>query len=447
MQKLLALLETRFRLSAHGTNPRQELIAGLTTFAAMAYILAVNPSILSAAGMPVEAVVGVTALAAAFGCFLMASLTNYPIALAPGMGTNAYFAFIIVIGMGIPWESALGLVFWNGLIFLALSLSGVRRKIAEALPHALQIGIQAGIGFFIAIIGMVNAGIVIDNPATLVDKGDLTAAVPLLALLGLFAMAILTVRKVPGAILLSIAVITIIGFVIPAGGDASGMITKLPEGWWVKPPDSIAETAFQLDLWFLFREPLAAIPVIFTLLLLDMFDSVGTLIGVSRRAKLLDKDDKLPKMDKALTADAVSTSFGALMGTSTTTSYIESATGVEAGGKTGLTAVVVGICFLLALFLAPVIGMIPAAATAPALMIVGLFMAQGLRDLDFEDFTIYAPGIFTAIMIPLTYSITDGIALGLIFHVILAASTGKVKTISVYTWAITIAFIVFFALD
>lgn len=437
------MLEKLFKLSEHQTTFQKETIAGLTTFAAMAYILAVNPLILAETGMDRATLVTVTALAAALGCFLMAAWTNYPIAIAPGMGTNAYFAFFIVLAMKVPWQGALALVFWNGILFFILSITGIRSKLVDALPHAIQIGIQCGIGFFIAFLGLQSSGIVIANPATLLGSGDFLSPVALLTIGGLILICILTLKRIPGAIVIVILLITFAGMLIPTGEST---VTAKPSGI-ISLPTSIGSTFLQLDWLYPFRHFTETLPLLVTLLLLDLFDSIGTIIGVSRRAKLTDKSGKLPKMGKALTADSVATVFGALLGTSTNTSYVESAAGVEAGGRTGLTSIVVGLCFLFALFFNPLISIIPAAATAPALIIVGLFMAQGIQDLDFGDFSEVAPAILTALLIPLTFSIMKGIALGLILYTCIQAVQAGYKKVSLGSYLLTALFIGFFIMD
>jgi len=431
-----------FKFEEHGTTLGRETMAGVTTFAAMAYILVVNPLILSNAGMDTQAVIMATGLAAAMGCFLMAFLTNYPIALAPGMGTNAYFAFVIVLGMGVSWQAALSLTFWNGIIFLILSITGFRKKLAEAIPAGLQVGIQAGIGFFIALLGLKAAGIVTASPATIITHGDMTSPAILLALGGLFLMCVLSAKKVPGAILLSMVALAIGGFFV-AGPDGAKLTSK-PDGL-VGIPSGLGSTFMQLDWFYPFANP-ASLKVLFVLLILDLFDSLGTIIGVSRRANLVDADGKLPKMDKALTADALATVGGALLGTSTTTSYIESAAGVEAGGRTGFTSLVVGVLFLLSLFFYPLITAVPSIATAPALIFVGLLMGQSLREIPYDDFTETLTAIFTALAIPLFFSITHGLAIGVILFLVMQVATGKAREVNWMTYIIGLIFIAFYAI-
>ena len=435
-------LDQLFNVSSQGSTVRKELLAGLTTFAAMAYILVVNPSILAAAGMPQEALITVTAIAAALGCFLMAWMTNYPIALAPGMGTNSYFAFVICLGMGVPWQAALSMTFWNGLVFLILSVTGMRKKIAESLPNGLKVGIQVGIGFFIAFIGLKNVGIVVNHDATLVTVGSLKAPASILVIVGVIFMTVLSIKKMPGAILLSILGITVIGFFVTSGGAP---ITATPTGI-ISAPAGIGETFMQLDILYPFTYWKAALPVILTLLILDLFDSIGTLVGLSRRAKLLDENGNMPNMGKALTADSIATMGGALLGTSTTTSYIESAVGIESGGKTGLTAVACGICFLLALIFTPILTIVPAVATAPALVMVGVFMAQGLKELNFDDLSEVAPAFLTMIMIPLTFSITEGIGIGLVTFVFVMILLNRIKEVPIFSYLVTALFLIYYAL-
>lgn len=437
---LAAMLDRWFKLKEAGVTIKSEVLAGITTFAAMAYILAVNPSILSAAGMPLPALITVTAIAAAFGCFLMAGFTNFPIAQAPGMGTNSYFAFVICIGSGLQWQTALALTFWNGLIFLLLSVTGFRKRLAEALPNGIKVGIQVGIGFFIAFLGLKSVGIVVGNDATLVTIGDIKSPASLLVLGGVALMTFLTLKRVAGALLITILAVTIVGLFIPFG---EGTITSAPDGFFSLPA-GIGETFLALDIMYPITHFSEVADLLLTLLILDLFDSIGTLVGLSRRAKLVDKNGSMPKMGRALTADAIATIGGSLLGTSTTTSYIESAAGIEAGGRTGLTSVTTGICFLLALLFTPIILIVPAAATAPALVMVGIFMAQGLKELDFDDLSEVAPAFITMLMIPLTFSITEGIGLGLTLFTIISLLSGRYKSVPVFSHIITLVFIVYY---
>ncbi len=435
------MLERVFRLREHGTTPGREIIAGLTTFAAMAYILAVNPEILAKAGMPQPALVTATAVGAALATLLMAALTNFPLACAPGMGINAFFAFSICLGMGVPWQSALGLVFINGCIFLVLSVTGVREKILNALPLSLKIAVSAGIGLFIAFIGLQNGGLIVTNPATMVAMGDLSH--PPVALFGggILLTCILVARKVPGAIILSMGILTLIGLAVPDGKGS--MVTQPPESL-VSLPASLSPLILKLDFDFVLRETFRALPVILTLLLVDMFDNIGTLIGVTRRAGMMDAQGNIPKVGRALVADSIAAIFSSLLGTSTVVSYIESAAGVEAGGRTGLTAVTTALCFLLALFFTPLILMIPSVAVAPALVVVGIVMFEGVVDLDFKRFEIAAPAVLTILTMPLAYSISTGIGLGLITLAALAIGTGHRREITWVTYALAGVFLLHF---
>jgi AGZA family xanthine/uracil permease-like MFS transporter len=435
------MLERLFQLSQRQTTPWREVQAGLTTFAAMSYILAVNPALLAAAGMDKAALVTVTALAAAIGTTLMAVLTNYPIALAPGMGLNAYFAFSVCLGMGVSWQSALGLVFVNGIIFMILSASGVRTKIVDAIPNQLKVAITCGIGLFIAFLGLRSGGIIIGDPNTFVTLGDLGAPPALLVFFGIILTAVLITRRVPGAIILGILVIALLGLIIP--GLEGNKVTSLP-GSLVSLPPSPAATAFKLDFEFLIHDFTKALPIIVTLLFVDLFDTVGTLIGVSQRAGLLDKDGRLPKVGNALMADSTATVVGAVLGTSTTTSYIESAAGVEAGGRTGLTSLTTAGCFLLALFFTPIILAIPTQATAPALVIVGIFMMQSVVHLDLEDFGTLAPAVLTIIIMPLAFSISAGIGVGMIAYSAILLFSGRRKDLDIVTVVLAVLFLMHF---
>jgi AGZA family xanthine/uracil permease-like MFS transporter len=437
------ILERLFKLTEKGTNVRTELIAGLTTFAAMSYVLVVNPSILGAGGMPIEGLITVTALAACLGTLLMALMTNYPIAMAPGMGLNAFFAFTICLTREIPWEAALGIVFWNGILFLLLSVTGVRTKIAEAIPAALKIGVQCGIGLFIAFIGLKNAGLVVDNPATFVSIGDLSQPATLLALAGIIVTIVLVVRKVTGAILISVLGLTLIGAFVPMG---DGYVTQ-HTSQLIGLPDSISGTFLAMDIFYPIEHLAQTWDLIFALLFVNMFDTIGTLIGVSRRAKLLDAQGKLPKIGKAMTADAAASVIGAAIGTSPVTSYVESAAGVSAGGRTGLTSVFVALCFLLALFFTPLMKVIPLMATTPALIMVGILMMEAFKQLDFDDLTSLATATVALLAMPLTFSISEGIALGFITYVGIMLGTGRYKEVSFITYLMAAVFVLRYILD
>jgi len=433
------MLNRLFKLDTHGTSVGRELQAGFATFAAMAYILAVNPSILADTGMDRGALVTVTALTAAVSTILMALLTNYPIALAPGMGINAFFTYTIVLGAGVPWQQALGMVFINGCIFFALSVTGVREKIVKAIPYPLKMAITCGIGLFIAFIGLKNGGIVVDSPATFVTHGDFTAGSVALCLAGIGLTVVLVSRRVPGAIVLSIAAVTLIGLIVPDG--AGGKVTTLPDSL-VAAPASPAPVFLKLSFDFLADWPAfqVALPLILTLLMVDMFDNIGTLIGVTKRAGLLDANGHLPKAGRALVADSSAAILSSLFGTSTVVSYIESAAGVEAGGRTGLTTLTTAVLMLLALFLTPLILAVPAAATAPALVVVGIFMMQSVIEIKMDDFAVAAPAVLTILAIPLTFSIAEGIGLGLICAALLALARGQPKSFTPVGYVIAAVF-------
>jgi AGZA family xanthine/uracil permease-like MFS transporter len=407
------MLEKLFHLKENGTNVRTEVIAGVTTFLTMAYIIFVNPSILQVAGMDFGAVFMATCLAAAFGSAFMGLYANYPIALAPGMGLNAYFSFGVVKGMGYSWEVALGAVFISGLIFLLISIVKLREWIVNAIPLSMKLGIAAGIGLFLAIIALKNAGIVVDHPATLVTMGNVKSLPVLLAAVGFALIAALSARKIPGAIIISILLITAVAVLLGLA-EFKGIASA---------PPSMAPTFLAMDLKGALEVGLWAI--IFVFLFVDLFDNTGTLIGVAHRGGFLDKDGKLPRIGKALIVDSTSASVGAALGTSTTTSYIESTAGVDAGGRTGLTAVVVALCFLLAVFFAPLAGTVPAFATAPALLYVACLMSMSLKDLDWEDTTEFVPAVVTAITMPLTFSIAHGIGIGFICYAAIKILAGR----------------------
>jgi AGZA family xanthine/uracil permease-like MFS transporter len=423
-------VEKFFKLKDHNTTVKTEVIAGVTTFMTMAYILAVNPGILSAAGMPAASVFTATALASAIATVLMAILANLPIALAPGMGLNAFFAFSVVLGMGYSWQLALTAVFCEGLVFILMSLFNIREAIVASIPANLKKAVSVGIGLFIAFIGLQNAGIVVNNDATLVSLGTVTKGPALLAIIGLLITGFLLARKVKGALLIGIIATALIG--IPFG------VTKIPQGWSpVSAPAAPLLFQFQFDKIF----TLDFFVVFFTFLFVDIFDTIGTLVGVTTQAGLMDKNGKIPRVKQALLADAVGTVAGAALGTSTVTSYIESASGVAEGGRTGLTALTTGGLFLVALFFAPLFLLIPSAATAPALIIVGLFMLTPVKDIDLSDFTESIPAFLTMIMMPLSYSIAEGLVFGILSYVVLKALTGKMKEIPLVTWIVGVFFI------
>ena len=435
------MLERIFKLRAHGTTVSRELLAGVTTFAAMAYILAVNPDILAAAGMPKAALLTATAVSAALATLLMAALTNLPIALAPGMGINAFFAFSICVAMKVPWQSALGLVFVNGCIFLALSLTGIREKIIEAIPHSLKVAVTAGIGLFIALIGLQNGGLVVANSATMVGLGDLGTPSVALFFGGLLLTAVLVARRVPGAILLSVLVISLAGLLVPDG--KGGHVTQWPAAF-VSAPASLEPTFFKLNFDLFAHDPLRAVVLTLTLLFVDMFDNIGSLIAVTRRAGLVGPDGKIPRAGRALVADSSAAILSSLLGTSTVVTYIESATGVQAGGRTGLTAIVTALCFLAALVFTPIFQAIPPLAVAPALVMVGVFMFEAVTELDARDMVDFAPAVLTILLMPLAFSISSGMGVGLIALVVLAAATGRRERLSPVVLALAAVFLLHF---
>jgi AGZA family xanthine/uracil permease-like MFS transporter len=395
--------------------------------------------VLAEAGMDRAALVTVTALSAAAATTVMALLTNYPLALAPGMGINAFFTYTICLGAGVPWQQALGMVFVNGCVFLVLSLTGIRERIVHALPQSLTLAITGGIGLFIAFIGLRNGGLVVASPATLVTHGDFTNGPAALCLLGLAITATLVARRVPGAIVLGMVVTTVIGTLVPNGNG--GMVTTLPDAW-LTPPASPAPLLLQLDLGFLATAEsfFRVLPLILTLLLVDMFDNIGTLVGVAKRAGFLDANGRLPGVGRVLVADSVAAIVSALLGTSTVVSYVESAAGVEAGGRTGLTGLTTAACFLLALVVTPLILAIPAAATAPALVVVGVFMLQAVTEIDMRDIATAVPAALTLVGIPLLFSVADGIGLGLIASAVLAVATGRPRALTVTGYVVALVF-------
>ncbi|MEW5686841.1 MAG: NCS2 family permease [Pseudomonadota bacterium] len=432
----MSFLDKTFQLRERGTSVQTEVLAGATTFLTMAYIVLVNPSILGAAGMPAAGVAAATCLAAGVGCLLMGFLANYPIALAPGMGLNAYFAFTVVQGMGIPWQTALGLVFVSGVLFIVLTVAGVRQLIVNAIPRALFSAIAAGIGLFIAFIGLRGAGLVADNPATLVTLGDVKAPTVQLALLGLAILSVLMVLKVRGAIFIGIVATAVLGWVL-------GLAEWSPQPYDV---EAMTSTALQLDIPAALGIGghgfgLALLEILFVFLFVDLFDNVGTLVAVSKKAGLMRPDGTIPRLNRILFADAGATVVGSLAGTSTVVSYIESASGVSAGGRTGLTAVVTGLLFLAVMFVAPWAQVVPAAATAPALILVGGMMMGPLTEIDWDDPVVAIPAFLTLISIPLTFSIANGLAFGVIAYAILKLATRRVAKADWLLFALAALFI------
>lgn len=426
-------LERYFEFQRLRTDWRTEVLAGFTTFATMAYILFVNPAILAEAGMPVEAVTAATCLSAAFGSLLMGAIARYPIALAPGMGLNAYFAYTVVKGMGIPWQEALGAVFLSGILFLVLTISGLRQKILEAMPRDLFAAISAGIGLFIAFIGLRNAGLIVQNPATTVAIGDLRNATVLLSLFGLLLIAGLLAWNVRAAILIGIVVTTLLALLL-------GQVQWTPG---IFDARALLATAGQLDVAGVLRR--GALEIVFVFFFVDLFDNIGTLVGVGTKARLFEENQQIPRLKRIFLTDSLATIFGSLTGTSTVVSYIESAAGVAAGGRSGVTAVVVGLLFLVAVVLAPLAGVIPPAATAPALIIVGSMMLSQVASIDWEDAVRAIPSFLTIVMIPLTFSIANGLAFGFITYTFMRFLRGEWREIGWMVYTLTALFVLRFA--
>ena len=429
MQKVQRSVETFFRFDEHGTNFRTEILAGVTTFLSMAYITVVNPAILSDAGMDFGAVFVATCIAAAVGTLIMGLWANYPIAQAPGMGQNAFFTYGVVLGLGHTWEAALGAVFVSGVIFVVLSLLPVREWLINAIPKNLKLGISAGIGLFLGFIALKNAGVVVDSPATLVSLGDLATPGAAICLFGFVLIAALTARAVKGAVIIGMLVATGLG-ILAGVTDYQGLVSA---------PPSVAPVLFKFDVLAVLD--VSMVTVVITMLLVDVFDTAGTLVGVANRADLTDERGRLPRLGRALIADSTATVVGSMAGTSSTTSYIESAAGVESGGRTGMVAVTVAALFLLCLFLAPLAQTIPAFATAAALLFVACIMAKSLADLDWEDLTETAPGIVCALGMPLSFSIADGIGLGFITYALIKLLSGKAGECPVAVYFIAAVFL------
>ncbi len=431
-------LKEFFKLEEHRTDVKTEVLAGVTTFMTMAYILVVNPIILSSTGMDFGGIFTATALAAMIATLMMALFANYPFALAPGMGLNAFFAFTVVLGpMGKSWEFALTAVLIEGIIFILLSAVKAREAIFDSIPISLKNAVSVGIGLFISFIGLSGAGIVQAGDGTLIALGDVTASEPLLAIIGIIITGLLLIKNVKGALLIGIVLTTIIG--IPMG------VTVLPENFntIVSMPPSLKNIAFKFvgfDQIFSFE----MLVVVFTFLFVDIFDTVGTLAGVATKANMLDEEGKLPKVGAALMADAIGTTIGACLGTSTVTTYVESASGVAEGGRTGLTALTTAVMFGIALFFAPLFTLVPSAATAPALVIVGLFMMSPITKIDFNDYTEAIPAFLTIVMMPFAYSIAEGIVFGMVSYVILKFISGKFRDISWVMWILSLLFVLRF---
>jgi len=423
------MLERYFKLRENGTSLRIEITAGLTTFMSMAYIIFINPNILQQTGMPFEGILFATCVSAATATILMSLLTNYPFALAPGMGLNAYFTYTVCLGLNIPWQTALGAVFLSGILFILLTVFKVWKYVVDSIPNSIKFSTGAGIGIFLAFIGLQNGGIVADSDLSLVTIGDLVKPQVGLTFFGLFLTGILLARRVKGSILIGILGTTLLAIII---GQA-----KMPDSF-IKVPD-LESTFLKLDVISAFK--MGLLYIIFMFLFIDIFDTLGTLLGVSEYGGFL-KEGRLPKMNRALLADSVGTVVGSLTGTSTVTSYIESSSGIVEGGRTGLTGIVVGILFIGSVFLSPIASIIPPSATAPALIVVGSFMIGVVRKISWDDITEAIPAFLTIILMPLTYSIANGIAIGFITYPIVKGFGGKIKEVSLLTWILAILFII-----
>ncbi|HEY9346857.1 MAG TPA: NCS2 family permease [Inquilinus sp.] len=435
-------LDRRFKLSERGSSVPQEVIAGITTFAAMAYIVAVNPAIMSAAGMDRGDLVIATALAAIFGSLMMGLTANLPLALAPAMGSNIVFAYVMVKQMGIPWQGALAMVAVSGVIFLVLSVSRLREKVAKEMPEVLRVGIQAAVGTLIVFIGLRGAGFIVANPNTYVSMGSLASPPVLLTLVGILVTPVLVARGVPGALVLSIAALTVIGIFVPLKPDGT-MVTTLPATVFALPkwPES---TFLALDFSYLVSHFLVALPLLFYFLCGEFFSNLATLIGVTTTANLRQPDGSIPSATAAFTSDATATIVGPLLGTSVVTSFIESVAGVQAGGRTGLTSVVVAIGFVLALFIWPVFVIIPPQATAPALVVVGIFMLQGLARIDLSDLANAVPVTLMLLVTVLSNNLINGMAIGTFAYILLCLALGRRSGLTTVVWGIGVIFVMYF---
>ena len=432
-----------FRITEKGSTVKTELLAGLTTFLTMAYILAVNPGIMSEAGMPFAGAFLATAIAAGFASILMGVYANYPVALASGMGLNAFFTYTVVFGYGLSWQAALAAVFVSGVLFLLISLTGVRKVVINAIPSQLKLAIGAGIGFFIAFIGLKNAGIVVSNPATYVSLGNFLVPSVALALFGIIITIALLANKVKAGVFFGMVITAVLGVVLGLAG-VEGM-PSLPTAVFSLNLDFSTVFAFSSGFEELFAHP-SLIVIVLTFLFVDFFDTAGTLVAVANRTNLVNKEGELENVDKALTTDAIGTIVGAALGTSTVTSYIESAAGVEVGGRTGLTSVTTGVLFLVAIVFAPILAVVNSTVTAPALVIVGILMAQQLGGIDWDDFTAAASGFVAVIMMVLSFSISDGIALGFITYAVVKVASGKAKDVNLVVWLLLPLFILHYVI-
>lgn len=434
-------LDRFFRLAERGTSVPRELVAGATTFAAMAYILAVNPAIMSNAGMDRGDLVGATALAAIFGSIMMGLSANLPLAVAPAMGSNVVFTYVVVKQMGMPWQAALAMVAMTGGLFLALSLSRLRERVANDVPEALKVGIQAGVGTLIVFIGLRGAGFVVANPSTYVALGSLASPPVLLTLFGLLLTPMLVVRRIPGALIISIAVLTLVGTIVP--GAQGRMVTVWPASLlaWPRWP---ASTFLAMDFGYLFTHILLALPILFYFVCAEFFSTLGTLIGVTGAAGLRRADGSIPSATAAFATDGAASIVGPMLGTSVVTAYIESVTGVQAGGRTGLTSLTVAALFALSLFVWPLFVIIPPQATAPALVLVGILMLQGVARIDMTDLANAVPVSMTLLITVLTNNLIDGMALGTFSTIAIAVALGRTRTITGIVWGLGVVFVAFF---
>lgn len=441
------MLEKIFSLTKKHTNVKTEIIAGLTTFLAMAYILAVNPGMLAITGMPQEAVFFATAVSAGLASILMGVLANYPVSLAPGMGVNALFTYTVVLTYGYSWEAALATVFVSGLLFVVISVTGIRKMIINAIPKNMKLAIGAGIGFFIAFIGFINGGIVVDNASTLVSLGNFKDPIVLLAIFGILITIVLMAKNINGSVFIGIIITTVVGIIMRALGleGISAPLPALPTGFVSVNLDFSTVGAFARGFSEMLSQPTLPL-VLFSFLFVDFFDTAGTLVAVGNNIGLVNENGEMENVEKALLSDSIGTVVGAALGTSTVTSFVESGSGVAAGGRTGLTAVTTGVCFLLSVFFYPILSVITSAATAPALIIVGVLMAQQLKEIDWPDFTTAVPAFLTVIIMVLGYSISDGIAFGFIAYTVSKLAAGKYKEIQPIVYVLDFIFVAYFLL-
>jgi AGZA family xanthine/uracil permease-like MFS transporter len=436
--KLHNLLDGFFQYSSRGSDLRTEILAGITTFSTLSYVLVVHPLILSASGMDRGALITVTALAAAIFTVIMGLRTNYPLAMAPGMGVNAFVAEQVCLGMHIPWQAALGMVFYSGILFMIVSLTGIRRRIIESFPASFKKTVGGGIGFFIAFLGLRNAKIVVPNARSIVSMGNFSSPVVWLGLLGILLTIILVLRKVPGALIISILLLTIAGLFLP-GAALHSRITPLPHSL-LSWPNSISPIFLKLDLAYSWRHPGQSIPIVLALFFSDLFSAMAVLLAIGSAAGLNDANGNLPLLKEALSADAAAASGGALLGTTTTIIYVESAAGVEQGGRTGLVSITCALCFLVALLLSPLIAVIPPVATTPALVMVGIFMIQGLNDLDLKDGIISATALIT-ILLTLLASVSEGLVVGFITNIVLLVAVGRRREVKPIAYLLVVLFV------